>query len=94
MLTPVSKPESPRASRGNTSSDTADHGQRVAVVGEQMCFCQSARDLRLGEDLVEADGHHHQVKKQIGPDDGNRDADGLSKAFQKDGAKQPQAAAA
>ncbi len=87
MLTPVSKPESPRASRGEQRHP--DHGERVAVVGEQGAP-PVGKGLRLGEDAIEADGHHHEVQQQVNPDYEDRDADRLPKAFQKDGAKHPQ----
>ena len=44
----------------------------------------------MRRDLVEADGHDHEVQQQVSPDDEDRDADRLPKALQKDGAQHPQ----
>ena len=84
--TPVSKPESPSASRGKTSRATA-----TIMIGLP-CWVKSASrqlpsTLRIGQDVLQTDGHDDGIQREVGDHEGHGNADRLLEAFQKDSAQ-------
>jgi hypothetical protein len=68
---------------GEYEEGDPEHAESATVLPEERAL-PIRQNLGLRRDLVEADRYDHEVHQQIGPDHGDRDADGLPEALEKD----------